>query len=487
MNWFFDIVNFLLPEMIVIATILLSVVLTFLLKEKGQKSIYLICLTGVLFSIVSFAFIPAQPYVALLGSFLSADFTVFFRALIALGTLFVLFMSKRYTWNYGIWRGEFFILLLTATLGAMLLVAASDFIMLFVAIETLSLSSYALCGYTKNDRLSNEAAMKYLVVGASSSAIMLFGVSYLYGIFGETNILKIMEMLLGYEPNFTLVFALLLMLGGFLYKISAVPFHMWTPDVYEGAPIPVAAYLSVVSKIAGFAILIRLIPLFVTTAMLWSFIIAIIAVITMSVGNLVAIVQKNVKRLMAYSSIAHAGYMLLGLALFTKLGVSGVVFYLITYLFMNIGAWAGIEIFINQSGKAQIEDFKGLAYSQPYLALGLTVCLISLAGIPLTAGFLGKFYLFQTIAFSGVWGFVFLFFALINTVVAMYYYLKIVRQMFKQVAPVLRLDVVPKSISLNTILAFSAFCVVFIGIFSSPIIQLAQQISLNGAGLGILN
>ena len=478
MNLLFDIANALLPEMLLAILIIICLIMTFSFRNDDQNLVFVAAISGLVFTIISFVFLPhSQEITAFSGAFVSNNFTILFRVLILLGAVLSILLSKRYVCNFGNSIGEFYTLILTATLGAMLLTGANDLIMFFVAIETLSISSFALCGYTKLDRLSNEAALKYLVIGAASTAIMLYGFSFLYGITGQTNITNIVNFLSHYEHSTALIISFILIVAGFGYKLSAVPFHTWAPDVYQGAPIPVAAYLSVVSKIAGFAAVIRFMTLVYADISIFTVVIAVIAAITMTTGNLMAIGQKNIKRLMAYSSIAQAGYILLGLSVLTSEGIAGMIFYLIVYLFMNFGTWAAVEIFASQTGMDSIDDYNGLAHKNRYFALCLSVCLLSLAGIPITAGFFAKFYLFKAIAFAGYKYMPLLIIALINTVFAVFYYVKVIRAMY--VRPVGKFakqkNEIKISLSLQIVLVVTVLATVFLGIFSGPVINLSKS------------
>lgn len=476
MNFLLDIKYALMPEMILSLVILICTVLTFLLHGSRQKIIFYVSTLGSLLALFSFSYLSfTQDYNALWQNFTSDSYTILFRILILLGAIISLQMSKKYTAGFGNSLGEFYVLILIATLGAMLLAGASDLIMVFVALETLSISSYVLCGYTKKDRLSNEAALKYLIFGAASTAVMLFGFSLLYGITGQTNLFDIVQYLAGYKVNLVLIISFLFVLGGLCFKLAAVPFHSWAPDVYQGAPVPVTAYLSVVSKIAGFAVAIRLLSLIYGDLPIWSLAIGMIAVLTMTIGNLMAVNQTNVRRLMAYSSIAQAGYILVGLAVATNMGISSMIFYLITYLFMNFGTWAAIEMIANESGRDDIEAFNGLAFKQPLLAFGLTICLLSLAGIPVTAGFFSKFYLFQAVALAGFEYFWLLIIALINTIIAVFYYLKVVKAMFlRHYNTPANEAIIQPSKALNAVLGFTVTAVIVLGILASPFISLSK-------------
>ena len=477
MNLLLDIRYLMLPEAIITLAVLACCILSFVLKENKQKIIYYVSTFSCILALVSFNYISfTRELTGLWGGFVSDFYTVLFRVLILLGTLLTIQLSKKYISGFGNYTGEFYTLLLTAALGAMLLTGANDLITIFIALETLSLSSYALCGYTKMDKLSNEAALKYLIIGAASTAVLLYGLSFLYGITGQTNLYNIVEYIAYQKVSIILTVSFLLILGGFSFKLAAVPFHSWAPDVYQGAPIPVAAFLSVVSKTAAFAIIIRFISMVFGHIPIFSLSLATIAVLTMTIGNLMAINQTNIKRLMAYSSIAQAGYMLAGLAIATNMGVSSIIFYLITYLFMNFGVWAAIEMFVNETGRDSIDDFGGLAYQLPLFAFGFTICLLSLAGIPITAGFFSKFYLFQAIISAGTQYIWLLIITLINTIIALYYYLRVIKAMFlkPETVKVGENTIIQPSKTLNTVLGFTVTVVILIGIFAAPIISISK-------------
>ncbi len=339
--------------------------------------------------------------------------------------------------------GEFYALLLMAVLGAMFAVSAGDLVQVFLSIELLSLSSYALAGWFKTDRRASEAALKYLLFGGTSSGFFLFGAALLYGITGSTNLMDIARALAHLDPRMgpMALLAGLLALAGLAYKVAAVPFHGWCPDVYEGAPVPVAAFLSVGSKIAGFAVLIRLLTgALPYLAGDWLVVVTILSIASMSFGNLAALGQTNVKRMLGYSSIAQAGYLLLGLVAAANLGTKGlglaaIVFYLIGYAFMNLGAFAVVALYAHLTGKEEIRDYAGLGRRNPVMALFMLVCMVSLAGLPPLVGFWGKFYLFSAVVQYAlataqpayIWLAVV---GVLNSVVSMYYYMKIPKAMY---------------------------------------------------------
>jgi NADH-quinone oxidoreductase subunit N len=341
-------------------------------------------------------------------------------------------------------RGEFYVLLLTATVGMMLMAGSADLIMLFLAIEMVSIPMYVLAGFFTSDKKSTESGYKYLLFGAMTSAVMLYGLSLVYGLTGETHIYTIIQTVMnGGVPLLPMTAAMLLVLVGFMFKISAAPFHFWAPDVYEGAPTPVAGFLSTASKAAGFAVLIRVLALvFPELAQQWSALMAVIAMLTMTLGNLIALTQKNVKRLLAYSSIAHAGYILVGIAAASRLGFSAAVFYLVGYVITNLAAFGVVAACRATLGSDEIADYAGLSRRAPGLALGMMAAFLSLSGMPPFAGFAGKLFLFGSAIQSGLGalqggstGMFYLYFALaivgvLNSIFGLYYYLTLLKVVY---------------------------------------------------------
>jgi NADH-quinone oxidoreductase subunit N len=371
-------------------------------------------------------------------------FSQFFKVIIVLGSLIATFM----TFNSKELResknsmGEYYILLIGMTLGMFLLASANNLLMIYLAFETMSICSYILAGYTKEVKRASEASLKYVIYGSLASGLMIYGISLLFGLTGSFNLLEINNAIQNSAGNeLALITAGLLIFAGIAYKISAVPFHFWTPDVYEGSPVATTALLSVVSKAAGFAVLIRFLNAgFIdkttftndiwntVSAFDWSYLIAIIAVITMTLGNLIALWQDNVKRMLAYSSIAHCGYMLMGVMVMTTAGMEGVLFYFITYLLMNFGAFLVVQLIANKIGSEDMNDYAGLAYKNPFIAAAMTIFMLSLMGMPPFAGFLGKFYLFTPVIEAGYVGIAII--GVLNSVVSVFYYAKVIRNMY---------------------------------------------------------
>jgi NADH-quinone oxidoreductase subunit N len=373
-------------------------------------------------------------------------FAVFFKILIGFAALIIIVFSFFSAEVQSTVRrmGEYFSLLVAMTLGMFLMAGASNLLMMVLALELTSLSSYILAGYTKEASDSSEASLKYILYGALSSGVMLYGISILFGLTGATEFGSINKALaLGNANYIALLIATIFIIVGFGYKISAVPFHFWTPDVYEGAPITITAFLSVASKAAGFAMMIRFFKVtFIDTHLVglsagmwatiagvdWNKLLAIISVLTMTLGNLVAVWQNNLKRLLAYSSIAHAGYMLMGVVILSDKGLAAVLIYFIVYLFMNLGAFLVVMMVANKTGSEDIDTYKGLGYRAPLVGVAMVIFFISLTGLPPTAGFIGKLYLFAALLDAKwIWLAVV---GAINSVISLYYYVRVLRNIF---------------------------------------------------------
>ena len=327
-------------------------------------------------------------------------------------------------------RGEFFMLLLASTLGMSMMAAAADIIMLYLAIETTSIPLYILAGFFIRDAKSTESGFKYLLFGAMTSAIMLYGFSLLYGFAGTTNIYTLFRgVLSGGISLVALVGSMLLILIGFAFKISAVPFHFWAPDVYEGAPTPVAGFLSTASKAAGFAVLLRFLLIAMPgLSVQWGAVLAAISVATMTLGNLLALTQRNIKRMLAYSSIAHAGYALIGVVAVSPLGVTSVVFYLLAYVFTNLAAFGVVAAAGRITGSDEIASYAGLSRRAPWLSLVMLIAFLSLAGMPPLGGFVVKVMVFAAAINSHlIWLAVV---GVLNSIVGLYYYLVVLKVVY---------------------------------------------------------
>ncbi|MDA0815343.1 MAG: NADH-quinone oxidoreductase subunit N [Chloroflexi bacterium] len=426
----------LLPEIILAVTALAVVFIDAFKREfnVGYRALPLVSLLGLVAAgIASIALMNEGGDFSRLLTF--DDFTTFFR-LLFIGTTAVVILGS---WEYIERRvnhvGEFFGLLLLSTIGAIYMASARDLLTAYLAVEVLSFSLYVAVSMAKDDSRSGEASLKYVLLGGVASAMLLYGLSLLYGVAGSTQYSEIQTALATADGGLStpLLLGLVLIVSGLGFKASAVPFHMWTPDAYEGAPIPVTTYIAATSKAATFALILRwftgpLLPV-VTD---WAWMLAIMAVLTMVFGNLIALQQHNVKRLMAYSSIAQVGYMLMAVtALSTEHGVDlagGLLVHLGGYLVTNLVVFMGITHFYNKTGKEEISDLKGLAETNPYLALVLTAGLFSLAGMPLLAGFFTKFILFQAVASADYLWLVIV--GVVASTVSLYYYLQVIKQMY---------------------------------------------------------
>ncbi|MBD2578006.1 NAD(P)H-quinone oxidoreductase subunit N [Oscillatoria sp. FACHB-1406] len=421
-----------LPEGIVILTLMVVLIGDLILGRNSWRWLPYAAIAGLLLALVAlYLQWDAPNTIGFLGSFNADKLSIAFRGIVALSTAVTILMSLRYVEQSGTSLAEFIGILLTATLGGMFLSGANELVTIFVSLETLSISSYLMTGYTKRDPRSNEAALKYLLIGASSSAIFLYGISLLYGLSGGETRLEAIATALQTSSNaesLGIAVALVFAIAGIAFKISAVPFHQWTPDVYEGSPTPVVAFLSVGSKAAGFALAIRLlVTAFGVVTEEWRFIFTALAILSMVLGNVVALAQSGMKRMLAYSSIGQAGFVTIGLIAGTDAGYSSTIFYLLVYLFMNLGAFACVILFSLNTGTDQISEYSGLYQKDPLLTLALSVCLLSLGGIPPLAGFFGKIYLFWAGWQAGLYGLVLL--GLVTSVVSIYYYIRVVKMM----------------------------------------------------------
>lgn len=406
------------------------------------------------------------------GSLILDRFSIFFNWIFEIASLIVAIVSYHYLEIEGEHHGEYYSLILIAQSGMFFLAAGTDLVTLFIGLELMALCFYIMVGFLRGARRSNEAAIKYLLLGAFSSGFLVYGFSILYGLAGSTRLADVETAISSRSPSDPVVLlALVTTSVGLLFKISAVPFHMWAPDAYEGAPTTVTAYLSVASKAASFAFLLRIFlgPLW-PARNAWQPLIIGVAILTMTVGNLAAISQSNVKRLLAYSSISHAGYMLLGLIAGNDTGIKGIAVYILVYAFMNLGAFLVVVAMRRQNIIGEdLDDMAGLMYKNPGYAILMLIFLLSLAGIPPTAGFLGKYYIFLSLIETG--HYVLAVIATLYVAVAIYYYFRIVRTMFvgelREKAPL------ATSLGLRVALGISGVLTLLIGIYPEPFLRMA--------------
>ncbi len=422
-----------LPEILLLVLIGVVLACDMLWKEDAKRNLGWLTAGGAAAILVVALLVarPGEDAALLWGGMLRHDTLAFaFKILFVFGAAItaLLGMDVESLGN----RGEFYILLLTSTLGMSLMAASADLIMLFLAIETTSIPLYVLAGFFKQDDKSTEAGFKYLLFGAMTSGIMLYGFSLLYGFTGMTNLYDLAAGLrAGTLATTAVVGSALLVLVGFGFKVSIVPFHFWAPDVYEGAPTPVAGFLSTASKAAGFAVLARvMLAAFPQISAHWGAVLAALAVATMTLGNTVALAQTNIKRLLAYSSVAHAGYVLIGVVAATQsqLGISSAVFYLITYVLTNLAAFGVVTIVGRVVGSDEIAAYSGLSRRAPGLSMAMLVAFLSLAGVPPLAGFVAKIWVFAAAVQANlVW---LAFVGVLNAIVGVYYYLIVLKYVY---------------------------------------------------------
>jgi NADH-quinone oxidoreductase subunit N len=419
---------------------------------------------------------PGSGPVVSFGGFLATDgMALFFKWVILLATLLTLALTARYFKGRSTpYPAEFLALLIFSAAGASALTSAQEIVTLFIALETLTISSYLLASFMKKDKGSNEAGMKYLLLGAFSSAAMLMGFSYLFGLTGTTVIRKMAEVLAAQPVSPLAVLAIILVIAGLAFKISLAPFHMWTPDVYEGAPTPVTAYLSVASKTAGFAAFVRIfweglaVP---GLQPIWVGLFTLLAALSIVLGNLIAIPQANIKRMMAFSSIAQAGYLAIGFLAGNAMGLTAMLFYSFVYLFANMGAFLVIVIVAERTGSERIEDYAGLWKRSPLLGVVLLVCLLSLAGVPPFAGFSGKWYLFGAAISQG-----YTWMALLGmgfSVVSLFYYLQVAKMAL--VPEPLETSPIEVGTLEKALLLVCVVVTVLFGFWPTPLMDLAQS------------
>ena len=409
------------------------------------------------------------------GSIVVDGFGVFFNVIFMLAAALAVILSARYMESEGEQRGEYYALILFAQAGMSIMATGHDLVVLFVALETMALSFYVMVGFLRDSQRSNEAAMKYLILGAFSSGLLAYGFSVLYGISGSTSLAAIGEAIAGRPAlDWIMILALITTSVGLFFKIAAAPFHMWAPDVYEGAPTPTTAYVSVASKAASFALMIRLfVTAYGSVAEAWVPLLAIVAIATMTIGNLAAVTQSNLKRLLAYSSVAHAGYMLLGLVAFSETGLRGIAIYLLAYVFMNYGAFALIAA-LRRDGEAaeELDDLNGLFGRAPGYTILMAIFMLSLTGIPPLAGFYGKYYIFLALLGEGYY--ILAVFAALYVAVSAYYYFRVIRACWLGEAAER-----PASLDMNlgtrTALVASGVLTVLIGVLPQRFIDLAGE------------
>ncbi len=473
----------LIPELSLITFAIAVVLLDLFIQRKGL--LVVVSLAGIAvaagFAIAMWGGGPQ----AIFNNMLAVDnFALFFKLLFLGIAALVILASVDYVSKFAHFQGEYHALVLLSALGMMLMAATAELISIYIALELTSISLYILVGFLKDPK-SSEASLKYLLLGAIASATLLYGMALVFGFTGKTHLGEIAQTIQAMPPQTilaspALILGIVLLVAGFGFKIAAVPFHMWVPDVYEGAPTPITAYLSVASKAAGFAIILRVfysafgLPDWLSLD--WGLVFAVLAAIGMTLGNVVAIPQTNIKRMLAYSSIAQAGYLMVGLATVGLspaadiLGRSGVLFFLASYALTNLGAFIAIIAISNKLDSDLIADYSGMGKRAPLLALALTLCLISLIGLPPAAGFMAKFYIFSGAIHHGLLWLVII--AVINSVISAYYYLRVVKVMW--LGEPVSAEKVPSSGALRLALSVCCLGVLLLGVIPGLVMKLAE-------------
>lgn len=494
LTYILDGLKFLKPEIAITISLVVLVTVDLILGKKNKQILPFIALAGLLitglFIIQQFeisGFASVQNNAGNFGLIAVDAFGNYFKLIIILSSIFIVLFSiaSSEIKNAFDRHGEYYALIFGMILGMMFMISSADLILIYLSIELVSLASYVLAGFTKQSLRNSEASLKYIIYGGVASGIMLFGISILYGIMGTTNLYAINTILQNgaFQP-LALIISCILIFTGFGFKISVAPFHFWTPDVYEGAPIAITAYLSIASKAAGFALLIRFIKITfiqsinssgywqLLSIIDWKSFLIMISILTMTLGNFSALWQDNLKRMLAYSSIAHAGYILLGLAVLSDQGIIAILIYFLVYLFMNLGAFFVVMIIANRIGSEEIDEYDGIGYTAPLLAVSLGVFLVSLTGLPPTAGFIAKLYLF--IALVDAKMIVVAIIALLNTVVSLYYYVRVLKHMFLA-KPKSEESKITISLA-DTLVLVALLAPIFIfGLYFTPIVDLAKS------------
>ncbi len=458
----------LLPEIIMAASALLVLLVELVVRKK--ETVGLLSIVSV--AVVAY-YIPQSFGKAFGGMFISDGYSVFFKFIFLINLILTVLLSMRYLVIEKANHGEYYALIMFSTLGMMIMASAGDLIVLYLGLELMALSTYVLAGFIRHDIRSNEAALKYFLLGAFSSALLLYGITIIYGLTGTTDISLIGAAVAEKGLSAPMFLSIIFLMVAFGFKIALAPFHMWAPDVYEGAPTSITAFMSVGPKAAGFAAFGRVfLTGFGPLSADWTGILIVLSILTMAVGNIIAIQQSNIKRMLAYSSVAHAGYAVLGIIVGGTEGIAAMMNYLFIYAFMNIGAFA-VVIMLRSKGfqGEELEDYKGLARTHPLAAAMMLIFMFSLAGIPPTAGFIGKFYLFKAVIGAGyIWLAVV---AVIFSAISAYFYLRVVMYMY-MLEPEGEAITLSLSPSLGLALLITTLAVIFIGIYPSPLLSFAR-------------
>jgi len=457
------------PEIFMTALALILLITDLFAKKKGLlAALSIIGVTGVALSMIG------SSGTTFGGMFISDGYSSFFKLIFLITVVLAVLISVKYISIEKVNFGEYYSLILLSTLGMMIMASAADLIVLYLGLELMALSTYILAGFIRHDIKSNEAALKYFLLGAFSSAFLLFGISLIYGLTGTTDIYAIASHISekGLSGNPALSLSMTFFAVAFGFKIAAAPFHMWAPDTYEGAPTSITAFMSVGPKAAGFAVLGRVFMIaFASIKIEWAMVLIPLSILSMGIGNIVALAQTNIKRMLAYSSIAHAGYALLGIIVANNEGLASMMTYLMIYAFMNMGAFAVVIMLRTEGFKGDnITDYEGLSKTHPFLAALMLIFMFSLTGIPPTAGFIGKLYVFMSAINAGYTWLVLV--AVVFSVISAYFYLRIIMYMYMKEPKV---EVATsQSGTLVAALGVTTVAVLVIGVFPSFLVKLAK-------------
>jgi len=464
-----------LAPVLVLSVFAMLVLVLDLWGGRNKTLLVFTSLVGLLMTAISaFAKNPIPAY-SFNDSYIVDHLSLFFICIFTISSALAILLSVEYNEREGIRAGEYYALILFCTVGMILLASSTDMIMIFLGIEIVSICLYVLAGIRRGDHKSNEAALKYFLLGAFATGFLLYGMTLVYGSTGSTNLFKIADFVQNpaAQSNPLLLMGLVLLVIGFGFKVASVPFHMWAPDVYQGAPTPVTAFMAVGPKAAAFAAFFRVFAeAFPEMSPSWEILLSIIAVLSMFVGNLGAIMQTNIKRMLAFSSISHAGYILMAVIAKSSLGSSSMLFYMLTYTFMTFGIF-GIIIILGRKGEENLEinNYSGLAYKHPVIALSMTIFLLSLGGLPPFAGFVAKFYLFSAAIQEGLLTLVII--AVLNSAISFYYYLKVVVFMYmKEPEAEFNISLTPMTLF---VILIGVLGTINLGIFPNAIIALASH------------
>ena len=461
-----------LPEIVlVIFGVLIMLLDPVLDEQRSQKTLGTVGLIGALGAIAATLLQAQHPGPAFWGMIHVGPFSIFFHFLITTITAIVVLTSFEYMEVQQIRAGEYYGLILFGAVGMCLMSSAVELVLIFIALEISSISTYILAGYRRRTAISSESSIKYFLLGSFATAFFLYGVALMFGATGSTSIEKIGQVLGSQQPPVLAFLAIALMFVGLGFKVAAAPFHVWTPDVYEGAPAPIVGFMSTGPKAAVFAVLLRILFEAHAPGTLW--LIWVVAALSMTLGNVGALVQDNVKRLLAYSSIAHAGYLLVAFAALPEQGIPAAMFYTASYAAMNVGAFAMVTHLASAGERyVTLEDYAGLGRRSPILAATLTIFLLSLIGIPVTGGFFAKFYVFTAALQAKLVGLVII--SVLNSDVGAYYYLRVIVMMYMRDGRE-EVPVSPVSFGLGTALALTVFATIYLGVLPGRVLDYASR------------